>query len=481
MMDRIWDFSAFGRNTALIDDTGVTVRYDELEALQDQLSGICPGMLTMMLCENSIGALSGYAALLNSGHPMLMVSAGLPGDMRREIMNTYRPGQVFAPRPLRGDYPNMAEIRTVDSYALLRTNYSELYPVYPDLGQLLTTSGSTGSVKFVRQSRENIRINARQSADFMGVAETDRSITSLPLNYTYGLSIFGSFLMKGAATVVTRAGVMDEEFWDLFENEHVTAFHGVSTTYDMLHKMDFFCEDFPDLRLMTQAGAKLSRDLQLYFARYAADYGKRFVIVYGQSEATGAISFLPAEKALEKPGSVGIAVPGGEIGLVDAEGNPAEGERVPGELVYRGKNVALGYAACGEDLSRGDDWHGELRTGDIAEKDAEGYLYIIGRMKRMIKMSGHRISLDEIDERIMNEINVRCVSSGVDDHLVLFVLNEGDKKAVEDYIRQKISVARPSFRVAVIDEFPANEAGKILYGILQETAERLTGDSQREN
>ena len=472
MMDRVWDFSAFGRNTALIDDTGVTIRYDELEALQDQLSGICPGELTMMMCENSIGALSGYAALLNSGHPMLMASAGMPGDMRREIMNTYRPGMIFAPRALRGEYPNMAEIRTVDSYVLLRTNYSEPWPVHPGLGQLLTTSGSTGSVRFVRQSRENVRVNAQLLGDYLDITDKDRTITALPLNYTYGLSIFGANLMKGAKMIVTRAGVMDEDFWDLFENEHVTAFHGVSTTYDMLYKMDFFCDDFPDLKLMTEAGSKLSPNLQRYFAQYAADYGKRFIIMYGQSEATAAITYLPAEKALEKPGSVGIAVPDGEIRLIDAKGNPVEGKHVQGELVYRGKNVALGYATSGEDLSRGDDWHGELRTGDIAEMDEEGFLYIIGRLKRVIKMFGHRISLDEIDERIMNGINVRCVSSGVDDLLVIFVLSEGDKKAVEDYIRQKISVVRPSFRVEVIDEFPTNEAGKILYGALLDTVKQ---------
>ena len=472
MMDRIWDFGAFGRNTAMIDDTGVTVRYDELEALQDQLSGICPGALTMMMCENSIGALSGYAALLNGGHPMLMVSAELSEDMRREIMNTYRPGMIFAPRALRGDYPYMTELRTVDSYVLLRTNYSETFPVHPALGQLLTTSGSTGSVKFVRQSRENIRANAQLSADFQGITETDRTITAMPLNYAYGSAIFSENLIKGATMVVTKSGVMDEEFWDLLEAEHVTAFHGVPNTYDMLRRLDFFCEDFPDLKIMTQAGGKLSRELQQYFAQYAADYGKRFIIVYGQSEATGAISFLPADKALEKPGSVGIAVPDGEIELIDTEGNLIEEPHVPGELVYRGKNVALGYATRGEDLIKGDDWHGEIRTGDIGEKDEDGFFYITGRIKRYIKMTGHRISLDEIDEKIMDGINVRCVSSGTDDHLVIFVLSDEDKKAVEEFVRQKISVVRLAFQVVRIDEFPTNEAGKVLYGTLAEEAQK---------
>ncbi|MBQ6348794.1 MAG: AMP-binding protein, partial [Clostridia bacterium] len=197
------------------------------------------------------------------------------------------------------------------------------------------------------------------------------------------------------------------------------------------------------------------------------------VVMYGQCEATAAVSFLPAERALDKLGSVGIVVPGGEIELVDAEGNPIEGARTPGELVYRGENVALGYAERGEDLARGDDWHGELHTGDIAERDEDGDLYITGRLKRFIKIAGHRISLDEIDERVMNDIHIRCVCSGVDDHLVVFALSDGDAAVIRDFISRKMSVVRPAFRVEVIDEFPLNESGKVLYGALLERAKSI--------
>ena len=475
-MSKLWDFGAFGQKAALIDDTGVTLRYDELETLQKRLSEIVgSGELTLMLCENSIGALAGCAALLNGGHPMLLLSAALPQDMRRKIMNTYRPGLVFTPKTLRGEYSHMRQIREIDDYLLFRTNYAETYPLHPALGLLLTTSGSTGSVKFVRQSWNNLRVNARLIADYLHITEAERTITALPMNYTYGLSVFSANLLKGGAMIVTRQSVMDEGFWDLFENERVTAFHGVPNVYEMLYRLDFFAEDFPDLKLMTQAGGRLNRGLHQYFAQYARDFDKRFVVMYGQSEATAAITYLPAEKALEKPGSVGITVPGGSVELIDGEGNPIQGARVPGELVYRGENVALGYAVGGDDLRRGDDWHGTLRTGDMAERDENGFLYITGRIKRFLKMAGHRISLDEIDERVMNEIHVRCVSSGVDDHLVIFVLSEEDKTAVRDFIREKISVVRSAFQVAVIDAFPTNETGKILYGALLETAKRLIG------
>jgi len=469
-MGKIWDFSAFTGKTAMIDDTGVSVSYDELAALQIELSDICPGGLTMMLCENSIGALAGYAALLNGGHPMLMLSAGLSEDERRQIMNTYRPGLVFVPRLLHGDYKHMHEIRTIDDYVLLSTSYSEPWPINPALGQLLTTSGSTGSVKFVRQSWNNIRVNGQILMNYTGMTAAERTITTMPMNYTYGLSVICASLIAGATMIVTRNGIIDEEFWDLFESEHVTALHGVPYTYDMICRLDMFCEDFPDLKLMTQAGAKLSRDLQSYLAQYAADYGKRFIVMYGQSEATAAISYLPAEWALDKPGSVGIPVPGGKTELIDDDGNVIEGAYIPGELVYRGENVTLGYASCGEDLIREDEWHGELHTGDIAERDEDGFLYITGRIKRIIKVSGHRISLDEIDEMIMNNLHILSVSSGVDDHLIIFVLNEDDANAVRDFIRRRISVVRSSFKVVSIDHFLPNEAGKISYGEMLEMA-----------
>ena len=156
--------------------------------------------------------------------------------------------------------------------------------------------------------------------------------------------------MAGAAMIVIGHDVMEEEFWDLFENEHVTAFHGVGSTYDLVRKLDIFCEDYPDLRLMTQAGGKLDRELHQYFAQYANDCGKLFFVLYGQSEATAGVSYLPAQRSLDKLVSVGIPYPGGKIELVDAAGNQILEPHVPGELIYRGENAALGYAVCGEDL-----------------------------------------------------------------------------------------------------------------------------------
>ena len=480
-MGKLWDFERFADSPAMIADTGVTVRYRELAELSAALEeaaathadrGAEERPLTMFLCRNSIGALSGYAALMNGGYPMLPLSAELPSSSRRELMKLYRPGLLLLPEELRGEYPAMREIAVIRDYVLLKTNYLERYPMHPALGLLITTSGSTGSAKFVRQSWENLRFNADTLAEILGICAADRTITALPLQYTYGLSVLHANLLRGAALVVTGFSVMDPEFWDLFEAEEVTCFHGVPNTYDMLHRIALFEDDFPSLKTMSQAGGKLSPELQAYYARYASENGKRFVIMYGQSEATAAISFLPPEDALRKPGSVGRVIPGGSARLTDEQGKTVEGVHVRGELVYQGPNVAMGYAACGEDLCRGNEWNGILRTGDIAEFDEEGYLAITGRLKRFIKLTGHRTSLDEVDTLVMDELNILSASVGTDDHLTVFVTNDADAAPVRDFLTRRLSAARAGLRVLTIPAFPQNEGGKILYAELQAIAEK---------
>ncbi len=479
-MGVFWNFENFADSPALIADTGAVLTYRELEALSEKAEilidksakwsdGSKP--LIMIICRNTVGALSGYAALINRGYPILPVSAELAAEKRKALMNIYRPGLLLVPKEFRGSFMAMKEILEFGDYILLKTNYRDCFPVHPQLGQLITTSGSTGSAKFVRQSKENLRFNAAAIADALKISSSDKTITALPLQYTYGLSILHANLLRGASMVVTRSGVMDSEFWDLVEAEEVSCFHGVPNTYDMLHRIGLFEDDFPSLRLLSQAGGKLSRELQEYYGRYAKESGKSFVIMYGQSEATADISWLPPEDTLRKLGSVGFVVPGGSISLIDGDGNPVQGANMEGELVYRGPNVAMGYAQCGEDLNRGDEWNGVLRTGDMAEIDVDGCVFITGRLKRFIKLAGHRVSLDEVDSMIMDDLNIFSVSVGTDDHLTVFVTDEHAKEMVADFVPKVLSAARANLRVRTVPEFPRNEGGKILYSELQKIAD----------
>ena len=477
-MDRIWEFEKYGPKPALTDDMGTTVTYSELESACGKVCGsVQENGLVMMFCSNTVGSVTGYMAFINNGFPVMMLSAGLSSDLKSNLLKTYRPPLLMLPEKQVGDYPFMTEVLRFYDYVVLKTNYTELYPVNPKLGLLLTTSGSTGSVKYVRQSFENIRCNATAIADYLGLTDKERTVTALPMHYTYGLSMINSTLLTGGTMAVTDKSFMEESFWDFFEEQKVTGFHGVSNTYDILRRIGIFEEDFPDLTLLTQAGGRLSNELQAYYAAYAEENGKRFVIMYGQSEATAAISYLPFDKASKKPGSVGIPINAGRILLKDEEDNVITGSDTEGELCYEGPNVAMGYALCGEDLIKGDEWNGCLRTGDVARMDEDGYYYITGRLKRFLKISGHRISLDELDEKIMDELHIPCVSSGIDDHPVIFVNRPEEKEAVLSFVKKAVPTVRPCLQVALIDEFPKNESGKIKYGELLQIAKDIIGQA----
>lgn len=288
------------------------------------------------------------------------------------------------------------------------------------------------------------------------------------MNYTYGLSIINSHLLVGATLLVTDKGLMQKEFWSFFKEYEATSFGGVPYTYEMLDRLRFFRMELPSLTYMTQAGGKLTPELHKKFAEYARDAGKKFIVMYGQCEATARMGYLPAEKALEKCGSMGIAIPGGKFSLIDGDGKLITDPNVTGELVYEGANVTLGYAECGEDLIKGDEREGILQTGDMAQFDEDGYYYIVGRKKRFLKIYGNRVNLDEIDRMIKAEFNnIDCASAGKDDHMYLFLTDESLSEKVKKYVVYKTKLNPAAFKTIVVDEIPKNDSGKTLYRELE--------------
>ena len=291
---------------------------------------------------------------------------------------------------------------------------------------------------------------------------------TLPMNYTYGLSILNSHLFVGATVLVTDKGLMQKEFWQFFREQGATSFGGVPYTYEMLDRLRFFRMKLPSLRTMTQAGGKLTPELHRKFAEYAEANGKRFVVMYGQCEATARMGYLPADKAVEKCGSMGIAIPGGRFRLADADGNEIIRPYMTGELVYEGANVTLGYAERGEDLAKGDERHGILETGDMAQFDEDGFYYIVGRKKRFLKIYGNRVNLDEIDRLVKGRYgDMDFASAGVDDHMYLFVTNASAAEDVRRYVVEKTGLNPVAFQTIALDTIPRNDSGKTLYKELE--------------
>lgn len=457
------DIFQFNNKIAALQDDGKTVTYKELEDFSRQVGHIIgERCLAFILCRNTIGSLTSYLACLDNKIVPLLLDSSLDKELLTNLQKTYKPQYIFMPSDLINEESHV--IFEKYQYAIVKTNFDEKYSLHDDLALLLTTSGSTGSPKVVRLSCENIRSNAESIAQYLELNESERPITTLPMHYSYGLSIINSHLKVGATILLTNKALIQKEFWDFFKTEGATSFGGVPYTYEILNKLRFVRMDLPSLRSMTQAGGKLSLELHKYFAQYASEKHKRFFVMYGQTEATARMAYLPYEKSLEKLGSIGIAVPGGELTLIDTNGEGIIAADVVGELVYKGPNVTLGYAECGKDLAKGNERHGVLVTGDMAKRDAEGYYYIVYRKKRFLKIFGNRVNLDETEEMIKNAFpQLNCACAGTDDNMYIFLTNEVLASTVKTYISEKTKLNTSAFKTVIVDNIPKNKAGKTLY------------------
>lgn len=461
----MWDLDKFSDNNAIIDDAGNTLTYAELKTQCDNIAkSIEKRCLVFSLCRNEIGSVVGYVSFINNNIVPVLLNSHLDRELLDNLLINYCPSYLWVPDEMVDIFQNTNQKCKACGYTLLKTDYSTEYALYDELCLMLTTSGSTGSPKFVRQSYTNVKSNAESIVKYLELTETERPITTLPMNYTYGLSIINSHLLVGSTLLLTDKGLMQKEFWSFFKDQEASSFGGVPYTYEMLERLRFFGMSLPSLRYMTQAGGKLTLELHKKFAEYAEQSNKKFIVMYGQCEATARMGYLPAEKSLEKCGSMGIAIPGGKFHLIDANGNEIKDSRVIGELVYEGPNVTLGYAEKGEDLILEDERKGILQTGDMAQFDDDGFYYIVGRKKRFLKIYGNRVNLDEIDRLLKAKFdNLDVASAGVDDHMYIFVTDEKYAEPVVKFVSEKTGLNLVAFKSIVLDEIPKNDAGKTLY------------------
>ena len=464
----IWDLNAFRENTAVITEDR-EYSYGELEKMSDEFAEKTGGRtLVFIFASNSIGSLIGYVGCLNKNLVPLMLDEDIDPEQRDLLIEKYQPSFIWTPEG-KNIPENGVSVFEKEGYVLYKREAGVKYDLYEELALLIPTSGSTGSPKLVRQSYKNILANTKSIVEYLHIDSSTRSITTLPMNYVYGLSIINTHLYAGASLVLTKRTLFQKEFWQLVKEKKVTSFGGVPYTYEMLDKLRFRRMELPDLKTITQAGGKLPVHLHEVFAEWAEENGKEFVIMYGASEATARMSYLPPDKAVEKAGSIGIAIPGGRFEIVDDEGETADSPEVPGELVYYGDNITLGYAEKGEDLALGDERNGVLHTGDRAQFDSDGYYYIVGRMKRFLKIFGNKVNLDEVDEFLKKHFDTPdIVAAGKDNDLVIFTENAGIKDDIIPYISHKLGLNRTAFEVRVIDKIPRNASGKILFKELEE-------------
>ncbi len=456
----------YGDTTALITEDSEQISYRGLLLKANDIKKhLNERSLVFCICGNDVESIAGYIGFLRGGIVPVLINAGINKELLQNLLRTYLPQHIWLPGSMAGDFSDCKHVYHYRNYLLLRTSFTANYSLHDDLALLLTTSGSTGSPKLVRQSYKNIISNANSIAEYLSIIAADRSITTMPMSYSYGLSIINSHLLKGASIVLTKKTLMEKKFWQLLKEYEVTTFGGVPYVYEMLKKLRFSRMELPNLRMLTQAGGKLGAELSAEFATICRDKGIRFFVMYGQTEATARMSYLPPEYGISKAGSIGIAIPGGEFWLEDKNGNAITQSDTAGELIFKGDNVTMGYAQDYSELCKSDENNGILKTGDIAKRDDDGFYYIVGRRKRFLKLFGNRVNLDEV-ERLLITAGYECACAGSDDNMIIFVTSQNNHEEINRYIIENTGINQAGVSLVYIPKIPRNDSGKILYSDL---------------
>jgi acyl-CoA synthetase (AMP-forming)/AMP-acid ligase II len=443
-----------GDAVAVRDDAGTALSYADVLALRARFDAtLGRRSLVFLRTANSAVSVAAWLALLASDHATLAIEHDLAPERLAALVDLYRPDAIIDPETNITPGPGGTAL-------------------HPDLSVLLSTSGSTGSPKLARFTVAALLANAAAIAAYLGLTANERPFLALPTSYSYGMSVINSHALVGACIEVTAHGVMQTEFWDGLKNRAATSLSGVPFHYDAIRRLGLDRLATPTLTTLTQAGGKLPAPVAAKYAEWAAANGRRFITMYGQTEAGPRLTWLPPEHLASHAGAIGVPIPGVTIELVDSDGAVITEPGVSGEMRCSSPAIMMGYAQGAADLARGDELGGVLMTGDLASRDDDGILSITGRASRMIKLFGTRVNLDDIDAQLAR-MDVPGVSFGQDDQLRVLV-EAGDPETVRAALIAAFSFPPRGLMVKAVASLPRASSGKLLYGALGQVWEAAT-------
>ena len=427
----------FKNKIALISSDGKKYSYKKIvEKTKYINSKIEDGSLILIIASNNVESIIGYISFIRSNNVSILLDKSFKIEYIKKIIKKYKPNYIFSPKKYLDEREKNYKIITLQNYILVKTNFQKYKKINKQNLLLLSTSGTTQNPKFVRLSNTNLESNTKNIIKYLKINPNHTTITTMPIGYSYGLSIVNTHLASGSKIIINNKTIFDKDFWNKVDKYKVTSFGGVPQFYEQLMKLKFENFNLTNLKYLTQAGGKLDKNLLKYFGNICRKKNVKFIIMYGQTEASPRMSYLKWDKFSAKFGSIGKPLNGSRFKILNKAGKYIKKPFSVGELIYFGKNVSLGYAYSLKDLKKGNEHKGKLFTGDLAYKDNQNYYYIVGRKNRISKIFGVRIDLDDIEKQLKNNsYKVKCVPDNK--YLKILIINNYNidkiKKIIHDF------------------------------------------------
>ncbi len=506
-------FQILEKTTALFPANRAVIYYDNkitYQELYDNVSTLSDYILTLQLpkdsrigifLENSIDYITAYFAISKAGYTIVPLDTSLHPEKLVTILQDSDIAVLFAhfkfqrtfkklydmnhpithiisekdfklksPSISYSDFRNiLGTVQKTEAISKTTlTNRDDVNKAPHELAAIFYTSGSTGEAKGVMLSHKNLISNTVGTVAYLKLSEIDSLLVILPFYYIYGNSLMLTHIASGGTLVIDNRFMYAETVLDTLENEKVTGLSGVPSNFlILLNKSTFTDRKFPYLRYFTQAGGAMAPSVINRITDAFPD--KELYIMYGQTEASPRITWLPPDKIQDKVGSIGVEVSGVEVKLMGEDGNEVPDGEV-GEIVVGGDSVMLGYWNQ-PDEEKDVLKNGKLFTGDLAKRDEDGYLFIVGRKKEIIKSGGNRISAKEVEDTLLTNSKIHEVAVfGVNDDIfgeavkAVIVLRErekADEKEIQKYIRTLLPEYKVPRYIHFADILPKTQAGKV--------------------
>ena len=459
----------YSNNIALLNSDGLIYYYSDLINFGIFLKKIITKKsFVVLVSNNSIETILLYITLLRNDCLVMIIDTKTNKDDFYTLIQNYKPNYLILPKNFKKINRNYKIFHTFKSNYIYKKKYNTNIKFKSNLSILLSTSGTMGSQKFVKITKDNIYSNTLSIIKKLKINNKDRAILNMPFSYSYMLSIVNTHIHTGGSIFVSSNSFLQRRFWNEMAENSITSFNGVPYIFETLDKIGLNKLKIKNIKYITQAGGKLNYNLNKKIIDFTKKNNLKYYTMYGQTEASPRIAILDSKYSSKKIGSIGKAIYGGKIWLENSNGKKIKQPNTIGELVYFGKNVSSGYAYNHLDLSTTSNNKFILKTGDLAYFDDDKFLYIKGRLNRLAKIYGIRFNLDELEQKLLKKgYNIVCVCI----NNKIYLCSEkvySDKKLF--YTAAKITMlSKNVFNFIRINKFPRNNSGKIQIKQILET------------